>query len=339
MIFSAKQSAAALLGGIILSNVCHAEATQPQVKIVAEQPEFSSLINSNSTAQLLTDKAVWAEGPACLHQGDFIFSDVKQNKVMRWSEQKGLEVWLSPSHYQNGHAVDTQGRVIAASHGQRAVLRQEHDGRWVTLASTWQGKKLNSPNDVIVAPDGAIWFTDPTFGVLNKAESYGGNPEQDGEYLYRYDTNTKTLSRMNTPEVHSPNGLAFSPDGKRLYVADTQIAHDFSNQKLAHQIVTYRVNGTHLEEGRIFAKVSPGILDGIKVDEKGNVWSSSKEGVQVYSPQGMLLGKILIPASNTGNLALCTDAGNRHWLYVTAASLVLRMPVMVGNSTEVAANK
>lgn len=304
-------------------------ADVPGVKIVTESATFQELADSNARPELITDKAVWAEGPVCTPEGLFIFSDVKQNRVMSWSEKQGPKVWLAPSDYQNGHAVDGKGRIIAASHGRRAIVRQEYDGTWTTLADSWEGKRLNSPNDVTVAPDGAIWFTDPTFGVLSKEESYGGKPEQDGEYVYRYDSSSRRLSRADTPEVHSPNGLAFSPDGKTLYVSDTQQAHDFSNKKLAHRIMVYRIDGARLTSGRVFAEVTSGIPDGITTDEKGNVWSSSKEGVHVFSAQGVRLGRILIPSEDTGNLALCSGADGRKWLYVTAANLVLRLPIKV----------
>ncbi|WP_337008468.1 SMP-30/gluconolactonase/LRE family protein [Pantoea sp. AS142] len=304
-------------------------AEVPGVNIVTENVAFHELADSNAHPELITDRAVWAEGPVCTPKGLFIFSDVKQNRVMSWSEKQGLKVWLAPSDYQNGHSVDSKGRIIGASHGRRAIVRQKFDGTWTTLADSWAGKRLNSPNDVTVAPDGAIWFTDPTFGVLNKQESYGGKPEQDGEYVYRYDASSHKLSRASTPEVHSPNGLAFSPDGKTLYVSDTQLAHDFSNKKLAHRIMAYRLEGTRLTAGHVFAEVTPGIPDGITTDEKGNVWSSSKEGVQIFSEKGVRLGKILMPSQDTGNLALCSGADGRKWLYVTAANLVLRLPVKV----------
>ncbi|MGK9471422.1 SMP-30/gluconolactonase/LRE family protein [Pantoea agglomerans] len=304
----------------------------PGVKIIAENAAFHELIDIDTRPEIITDKAAWAEGPVCTPEGLFIFSDVKQNRVMSWSEKQGLKTWLAPSDYQNGHAVDDEGRIIAASHGRRAVLRHEHDGTWITLAGSWEGRRLNSPNDVTVAPDGAIWFTDPTFGVLSREESYGGKPELDGEYVYRYDSTSHRLLRANTPEVHSPNGLAFSPDGKTLYISDTQLAHDFSNKKFAHRIMAYRVDGTRLTGGHVFAEVTPGIPDGIKTDEKGNVWSSSKEGVQVFSEQGGRLGKILVPSEDTGNLALCRGSDGRKWLYITAANLVLRLPVKVNDA-------
>ncbi|EOS96870.1 SMP-30/gluconolactonase/LRE family protein [Erwinia tracheiphila] len=333
MRFSTKKSVVMLFWGVMLSNNVGAAESLTEVEIEADKPLFSILVNKHSRSQLITSNAVWAEGPLCLPDGSVLFSDVKQNKVMIWSEKQGLKEWLSPSDFQNCHALDLQGRVIAASHGKRALLRQNKDGSWEILADAWQGKPLNSPNDVTIAPDGAIWFTDPTFGVLNKKESYGGTPEQGGEFIYRYDTVSKTLSRLNAPETHSPNGLAFSADGKRLYVADSEQAHDFNNTALAEHIISYRVSNNRLLDGKVFAEIPVGIPDGIKVDEKGNVWSSSKEGVRIYSSEGLMLGRILIPSENTGNLALCTDASKHKWLYVTAANLVLRLPVLVNGGS------
>ncbi|RMS85089.1 Gluconolactonase [Pseudomonas savastanoi] len=186
-----------------------------------------------------------------------------------------------------------------------------HSGR------RYEGKRLNSPNDVVVDKRGGIWFSDPTFGVLNKAESYGGKPEQGGEYVYRYDPEQNQLVRLNTPGLHSPNGLAFSPDQSLLYVADSQLAHDFKNPKLAHSIRVYQVRDGALSNGKVFAEIAPGIPDGLKVDAQGNVWSSSKEGIQVFSASGELLGKIKVTAKDTGNLAFCST-GSQHWIYITA---------------------
>ncbi|WP_183142088.1 SMP-30/gluconolactonase/LRE family protein [Pseudomonas cichorii] len=317
-----------LLGGALLAS--HHALASP-ITLVANNPQFSTLIKPDAQVEVLTSKAQWAEGPLCLPDGRLIWSDVKANKVMSWKEGEGVSTWLDPAHYQNGHALDAEGRVIAASHGERAIVRQEADGKWRTVVDRYQGKRLNSPNDVVVDDSGNIWFSDPTFGVQNKAESYGGTPEQGGEYLYRYDTKREQLTRLNTPGLHAPNGLAFSPDQSLLYVADSQLAHDFKNPKLAHRVMVYEVRDGVLSNGRVFAEITSGIPDGLKVDERGNVWSSSKEGIQVFSAQGELLGKLLVAAKDTGNLAFCS-AGDRHWVYVTAADKVLRMRVLVGGS-------
>ncbi|CNC84751.1 gluconolactonase [Yersinia pseudotuberculosis] len=306
-------------------------ATNDDLQVVIKHPDFNKLIDPQQKGELLTSQAVWSEGPVCLRNGNLIFSDVKQNKVMQWSKEKGISVWLSPSDYQNGHAIDKEGRVIAASHGKRAILRLEHDGRWATLVDRFNGKQLNSPNDVVVASDGNIWFTDPTFGILNPKESYGGTPVQGGEFIYRYDPLNNKLERIATPEVKSPNGLAFSPHEDRLYIADSQLAHDFDNPNFAHQIISYSVKDNQLSQGKVFAIIAPGIPDGIKVDLKGNVWSSSKNGVQVFNSKGDLLGVIQVPSSATSNLTFCRDsATNKEWLYITAANKVYRIPMKTG---------
>lgn len=327
-----RKTSALLLGGALLTAgaVMASDAASP-LKIEANNPRFSTLVQPDAQALVLTADAKWAEGPLCLPDGGVIWSDVKANTVMSWKEQSGVSTWLDPAHYQNGHARDAQGRIIAASHGERAIVRQELDGQWRTLVDKYQGKRLNSPNDVVVDQRGGVWFSDPTFGVLNKAESYGGKPEQGGEYVYRYDPERGTVVRMNTPELHSPNGLAFSPDQRLLYVADSQLAHDFKNPKLAHRIMVYDVRDGALSNGKVFADIASGIPDGVKVDAQGNVWSSSKEGVQVFSANGDLLGKLLVEAKDTGNLAFCS-AGSRHWVYITAANKVLRVPVLVAGS-------
>ncbi len=318
-----------LFGSALLaSGAVMASDTASPVKVVASNPHFATLVQPDAQAQIVTADAKWAEGPLCLPEGGLIWSDVKANKVMRWKEGEGVSTWLDPAHYQNGHARDSKGRVIAASHGERAIVRQEPDGQWRTVVDKYQGKRLNSPNDVTVDDQGGIWFSDPTFGVLNKAESYGGKPEQGGEYVYRYDPEHDQLVRQNTPGLHSPNGLAFSADQRLLYVADSQLAHDFKKPTLAHRIMVYQVNDGALSNGRVFAEITPGIPDGLKVDAQGNVWSSSKEGVQVFSASGKLLGKLLVTAKDTGNLAFCS-AGSQHWVYITAANKILRMPVLV----------
>ncbi|MDU8498077.1 SMP-30/gluconolactonase/LRE family protein [Pseudomonas syringae] len=325
-----KTTSLVLAGALLASSAVMASDSSP-VTVVASNPRFAALIQPGAQAQVLTADAQWAEGPLCLPDGRLIWSDVKANKVMSWKEHDGVTVWLDPAHYQNGHALDAEGRVIAASHGERAIVRQEADGQWRTVVDKYEGKRLNSPNDVVVDKRGGIWFSDPTFGVLNKAESYGGKPEQGGEYVYRYDPEQNQLVRLNTPGLHSPNGLAFSPDQSLLYVADSQLAHDFKNPKLAHSIRVYQVRDGALSNGKVFAEIAPGIPDGVKVDAQGNVWSSSKEGIQVFSASGELLGKIKVTAKDTGNLAFCST-GSQHWVYITAANKVLRIPALIGGS-------
>lgn len=302
---------------------------KPEITLVVKDPAFLQLVSKEAKAEWLADDLIWAEGPACLPDGQVIFSDIPNNRVMSWTPDKGTTTWLKPAHFQNGHALDRQGRVVAASHGERGIVRQTSNGHWETLVDKYQGKRLNSPNDLIVARDGAIWFTDPSYGIDNAHEGYGGKVELDDKYVYRYLPETKQLTQLATPEVNVPNGLAFSPDEQYLYVADSELSQDRNNPKLQHHIFVYPITNHQLGKGRIFAEIKSGLPDGIKVDEQGNVWSSSAEGIHIFNAARKLLGKILIPAKATANLALCTDAKGQNWAYITASQYSLRTPVLV----------
>lgn len=324
------RSSAWLLGSALLAaGLAGATGSAALVRQVVTDPAFGQLVSAQARVELLTDRAKWAEGPLCLADDHLIWSDIKANQVSGWQGKNGLSTWLEPADYQNGHTLDGQGRVVAASHGKRGLVRQESNGEWRTLVDTYQGKRLNSPNDVVADKSGNLWFSDPTFGVLSKSEGYGGTPEQGGEFLYRYAPDTGQITRLDTPEVYSPNGLAFSPDQQLLYVADSQMAHDFTDKKLAHRIMVYQVRDGRLIDGKVFADIESGIPDGIKVDALGNLWSSSKEGIQVFSATGKRLGKLLVAATDTSNLTFCSS-GQTSWAYITAANKVLRVQVMKG---------
>lgn len=308
-------------------------ASEPEIKLVALDPTFLDLVPQDAKAEWIARDLSWAEGPVCLPNGRFIFSDIPNNRVMSWTPDQGLTTWLQPAHFQNGHAVDAEGRVLAASHGQRGIVRQTKSGAWETLVDKYQTKRLNSPNDLVVTRDGSIWFTDPSYGIENANEGYGGKVEQDGKYVFVLAPDTKKLTRLVTPEVNAPNGLAFSPDEKFLYVADSEAPRDKHNNTLKYQIFVYSVRGHELGQGRIFAQLTSGLPDGIKVDEQGNVWSSSAEGIYIFNSTGKLLGKIRIPAKVTSNLAFCTDPKGRNWVYITASQYSLRTPVWVKGAT------
>lgn len=313
---------------VTLFTAIHSEAAEslPKVQVISADSSFNHLVPADARIEVLTDQANWAEGPLCLSDGRVIWSEIKANKVMSWRLKEGVATWLENADYQNGHTLDGNERVVAASHGRRGIIMQESNGEWRTLVDSYQGKRLNSPNDVVVDKSGNLWFSDPTFGLFSKSEGYGGKPEQGGEFLYRYVPGTGEITRLDTPEVESPNGLAFSPDQQLLYVADSQMAHDFSDRGLAHRVIVYRVEDGRLAKGKVFAQIESGIPDGIKVDALGNLWSSSKEGIQVFSSAGKLLGKILIKSNYTSNLAFCSSGGYA-WIFISAANLVIRVEV------------
>ncbi len=234
----------------------------------------------------------WVEGP--IWMGDWnclLFQDLPRNRTMRWSEAEGLSIYRAPSDYGNGQTRDREGRLIACSHHGRCLYRTEHDGRVTRLIDRHAGKRLNAPNDVIVKSDGTIWFTDPLYGISNDYE--GGRQESEQPpALYRFDPATGDI-RVAAGDFDGPNGLAFSPDERRLYVSETG---DQSRPDPRQYIRAFDVgaDGT-LNGGDIFHKIAPGYCDGMKVDEDGNVWSSAADGVHCLSPEGRLLGKVRVP--------------------------------------------
>lgn len=216
------------------------------------------------------------------------------------------------SHYQSGNYRDTEGRIVACSQGQRAIIRREQDGEWKVLVDRYQKRRLNSPNDLVVKSDGTIWFTDPPYGLTQPNQGYGGNEEQAGSYVYRFDPKTGEIYPVVT-EMERPNGLAFSPDESLLYVSDTS---EFDYSQGHHYIRVYQVlEGRYANNGGVFAVIEPGQPDGLRIDEHGNVFTSSQDSIQVYSPDGACLGKILVPETCT-NLTFGGHKRNR--LFITA---------------------
>ncbi len=283
-------------------------------------PEFKKILRPDSKLQKLATGATWSEGPVYFSKDDsVIWSDIPGNRLLRWSEKNGSEKnglteFLKPSHFQNGHCLDLEGRLLACSHGERAVMRREHDGEWHTLVDTHQGKKLNSPNDVVVKSDGTIWFSDPPYGLIQPHEGYGGTQEQAGCYVYRFDPSTNEINAVVT-DMDKPNGLAFSPSEKILYVSDTAGSHEPNGH---HHIRAYDVvNNKSTSNGRVFAIINPGLPDGFRLDQQGWIYTSSQDSVQVFAPTGELLGKIFVPET-IGNLVFGGPEKNR--LFIAAST-------------------
>ncbi len=251
------------------------------------------LIRPNAALIKLADGAIHSEGPVYFPENDsLIWSDAHGNRLLGWSARDGVSVLRDPADYQNGNYRDLAGRLVSCSSGLRAVIRREHDGQWGVLCDRYQGNRLNSPNDLVVKSDGTIWFTDPPYGILAPHQGYGGEQEQPGSYVYRFDPATDEIDAVVT-DMLRPNGLAFSPDEAILYVSDTS-AFDIPDG--AHHIRAYDlVDNRHTANGRTFAAIDPGQPDGLRVDRSGNVFTSSKDSVQVYTPDGTRIGKILVP--------------------------------------------
>lgn len=276
---------------------------------------MNALLRPDSAVVRLGGGATWSEGPVYLKQEDaLIWSDIPGNRLLRWSAREGVAEFLKPSHFQNGHCLDRGGRIIACSHGQRAILRREGDADWRVLVDQFNGKKLNSPNDVVVKSDGTIWFTDPPYGLIQENEGYGGQREQPGNYVYRFDPERNEIEVV-VSDVQMPNGLAFSPDETTLYVSDTSVSHLPNGN---HHIRAYDlIDGRRPVDGRVFAVVAPGLPDGFRLDEAGNLFTSSYDGVQVYSSTGERIGQIPVP-EHVGNLTFGGPDGS--YLFIAATT-------------------
>lgn len=274
---------------------------------------LKNLLLPDSKLQKLADGAVHGEGPVYFHEDDsVIWSDAHDNRLLRWSPTEGNQVIRQPSHYQSGNYRDLQGRLVACSQGQRAIIRREDNGEWRVLVDRYQGKRLNSPNDLVVKSDGTIWFSDPTFGLTYENQGYGGEQEQAGDFVYRFDPKTGEIDAV-IKEMAKPNGLAFSPDENLLYVSDTSAVE---HPQQHHYIRVYQVvDNRYIKEGRVFAIIEPGEPDGFRVDIHGNVFTSSADSVQVYAPDGTHLGKIFVPELSTN---LTFGGRDKNILFITA---------------------
>ncbi|MDQ0134478.1 gluconolactonase [Neorhizobium galegae] len=274
---------------------------------------FRQLIVASAALEELYSDCRWAEGPVWFADLNcLIWSDIPNQRMMRWAPEGGVSVFRSPSNFVNGNTRDRQGRLISCEHGGRRVTRTEIDGSLTILADRYQGKRLNSPNDVVVRSDGSVWFTDPTYGIKSDYEGYRAEPEQDTRNVYRLDPVSGDLEAV-VIDFGQPNGLAFSPDETKLYVADSASSHDIKAPR--HIRVFDVVDGKRLANDRIFCSLDKGLPDGFRVDVKGNVWTSAGDGVHCFSPDGALLGKILVPQT-VANLTFGGPRKNR--LFITA---------------------
>ena len=266
------------------------------------------LIRPEASLEKLVEGAVHSEGPVYFQEDDsIIWSDAHDNRLLRWSAREGVSVLRNPSDYQNGNYRDLEGRLVSCSGGLRAIIRRDYDGQWRVLCDRYQGKRLNSPNDLVVKSDGTIWFTDPPYGITEPNQGYGGEQEQPGSYVYRFDPATGEINAVVT-DMLRPNGLTFSPDEQILYVSDSSA---FNMAEGYHHIRAYDVvNGQQTTNGRVFAVINPGQPDGLRVDALGNVFTSSEDSVQIYAPDGTRLGKILVPET-VANLTFGRSEGDR----------------------------
>ena len=275
----------------------------------------SSLIDPAAPRVRLTDGGIWAEGP--VYQPDIdtvMYSDVRANRGIRWSPSSGGSHWRVPNGNTNGNTLDREGRVIHCEHFDRRIARTELDGTRRGLVDSFNGARLNSPNDVVVKSDGSIWFSDPPYGIIKAEEGQLAPQEQPACHVFRFDPDQGELTTVSDQVVH-PNGLAFSPDEVLLYVSDTSRA---VNPEGNHHVVVFDVvDGVRLENMRVLHVMEPGLADGLRVDEHGNIWSSAGDGIHVIAPDGQDIARIAVPEI-TANCVFGGKTGRT--LFITASS-------------------
>ena len=274
---------------------------------------FRAMVLPNAPLETLGEGYRWLEGPVWFADHDCLYvSDVPNDRILRWNEDGGVRVFRRPSGFANGHARDRQGRLIGCSHHDRCVTRTEIDGTVTVLASHYRGRRLNSPNDLVCKSDGSIWFSDPPYGINTDYEG-GKQVSELPPTLYRLDPATGELT-IAADDFEGPNGLAFSPDERILYVAETGRLIDPEPRQYIRRF-SVGEDG-RLSGGERFHKIQPGFADGFRVDEQGNIWSSAADGVHCISPEGDLLGKVLTP-SLVSNLVF--GGRNRSRLFLCAS--------------------
>lgn len=275
-------------------------------------PRFGAFVMGHAPLKRIATGFDWAEGPVWFGDaGCLLFSDIPNNRILRWTEE-GVTPFRAPSNFANGHTRDRQGRLVSCEHGTRRVTRTEWDGSITVIADSYRGKRLNSPNDVIVARDGAIWFTDPHYGIMTDYEGHKADQELPCA-VYRVDPDGSIEAAITG--MACPNGLAFSPDEGVLYVADTGRMFGSDPQ---HILSFDMVSGRPGAE-RLFHHIAPGCADGLRVDTDGNLWSSAGDGVHCIAPDGTLLGRILVPEVVSN---LCFGGRAKHRLFITATTSV-----------------
>jgi len=281
------------------------------------EKEFSRLVKASARLETIYGDCRWAEGPVWF--GDLnclLWSDIPNDRILRYVPGVGVSEFRKPSGNTNGNTRDRQGRLVSCSHGNRRVERTEHDGTITTLADSYKGKRLNSPNDLVVRSDGTIWFTDPAYGIESDYEGNRAEMEQDGCHVYCIDPRAGSVTRV-ADDFDRPNGLAFSVDEQTLYVADSGFSH---GPDRPHHIREFKVNTDNtLSAGKVFAEIHPGLPDGFRLDRNGNIWTTAGDGVHIYTGSGVLLGKIRTPRTP----ANVTFGGpKKNWLFIAATDSV-----------------
>ena len=285
---------------------------------VENQPQFEKYLTTKEFTKIHSGMK-WAEGPCYIKSHKKLyFSDIPNNHLLSW-DGSNVKIEKDPSNFINGNTEDLEGNLISCSHGGRCIYKTDINGNTTTLVDKYLDKKLNSPNDVVVKSDGSIWFTDPPYGILSDYEGYKGDMEYGACYVFRYDPKENNLEVVSK-DFLKPNGLAFSVNEDKIYIADSGGSHDVNapNQIMVYDIVENKI----LKNGKVFHKFNPFFADGFRVDKDDNVWTSAGKGIKCFSPQGEVIGQLLLP-DLVANLTFGGE--NNNILYVTSSSNLYSM--------------
>ena len=294
----------------------------------ASDARFHELIDASEKLEQLATGAIWSEGPVWIAADESVlWSDIPNNRMLRWSASDGMSVWRDRVEFTNGHTLDLNGDLLHCSHGLRAIVRTRsiegipaaQNSADLVMIEKYLGRRLNSPNDIVVRSDGTIWFTDPPYGILSNHEGYQAEQEQSACFVFCFNPETSVLTAVTDALIH-PNGLVFSVDEKTLYVSDTSAV--VLKDKGFHRVVAFDVNGFVLSNPRVFAEISPGLPDGFRGDIHDNLFISSEDSVQIYAADGTQIGKIMVP-EKVGNLTFGGRDGSE--LFIVASTSLYRI--------------
>ena len=290
-------------------------AAESEPFVIKNESEFRKCVAADARVEKLAGDMGFTEGPAWHPDGFLIFSDIPNNELKKWTKAGGLTTYRKPSQNANGNTTDRAGRLVSAEHSGRRISVTEKDGTVKAVVEACDGKKFSSPNDVVVKSDGTFWFTDPPYGLPKDQKK-----EQEGNYVFRFDPAKQSTTAV-IKDGNMPNGLCFSPDEKKLYVAD-------SGSPRYIRVFDVKADGT-VGAGTIFAAIDKGGPDGIRCDAGGRIWSSAGDGVHIFATDGSLAGKILVPESPAN---LCFGGADGKTLFITARKSLYSIPVLVGGA-------